>query len=121
MLHMHAWRPLLQSMGIRLTHKSHPHGNTARTELVASAASAPSLVPILTLADAQELRRREQTIRPKRSLHKLAREALNSISQAATDIENTVAATDVENTGLDAWLHTEDLETWLHTEDHQKS
>ena len=83
------------------------HGNTARTELayllhkdartVESAASAPSLVR-LTLADAEELRRREKAITPKRSLHKLAREALNSISQAAT-------TEDLE--------HTEDLETWF--------
>ena len=80
------------------------HGNTARTELVESAASAPSLVR-LTLADAEELRRREKAITPKRSLHKLAREALNSISQAATNVEHTEE--------LDAWLRTEDLETWF--------
>ena len=79
------------------------HGNTARTELVESAASALSLVPILTLADAEELRRRENAITPKRSLHKLAREALNSISLAATNVEHTD----------DAWLRTEDLETWF--------
>ena len=82
------------------------HGNTARTQLayllhkdartVESAASAPSLVR-LTLADAEELRRREKAITPKRSLHKLAREALNSISQAATNVEHTEA----------------DLETWF--------
>ena len=79
-------------------------GNTARTELVESAASALSLVPILTLADAQELRRREQDIRPKRSLHNLAREALNSISQSAELTE--------ENTEeLDARLRSIDLET----------
>ena len=87
------------------------HGNTARTELayllhkdartVESAASAPSLVR-LTLADAEELRRREKAITPKRSLHKLAREALNSISQAATNVEHTEAS-----------LRTEDLETWF--------
>ena len=80
------------------------HGNTARTELVESAASVPSLVR-LTLADAEELRRREQAITPKRSLHKLARAALNSISQAATNVEHTEE--------LDAWLRTEDLETWF--------
>ena len=87
------------------------HGNTARTQLayllhkdartVESAASAPSLVR-LTLADAEELRRREKAITPKRSLHKLAREALNSISQAATNVEHTEAS-----------LRTEDLETWF--------
>jgi hypothetical protein len=77
------------------------HGNPARTELVETqrymrpAAPPPCLVR-LTLADAEELRRREKAITPKRSLHKLAREALNSISQAATDVE-----------------HTEDLETWF--------
>ena len=79
------------------------HGNTARTELVESAASAPSLVR-LTLADAEELRRREKAITPKRSLHKLAREALNSISQSAELTE--------ENTEeLDARLRSIDLET----------
>ena len=89
------------------------HGNTARTELVESAVSAPSLVPILTLADAEELRRRENAITPKRSLHKLAREALNSISQAAHRRagDNIDEIEHIEE--IDAWLRTEDLETWF--------
>ena len=84
------------------------HGNSASIELGETerymrpaAASALALVR-LTLADAEELRRREKAITPKRSLHKLAREALNSISQAATNVEHT-----------EAWRRTEDLETWF--------
>ena len=87
------------------------HGNSASIELgeterymLPAAASAPALVR-LTLADAEELRRLEKAIIPKRSLHKLAREALNSISQATKDVEHTEE--------LDAWLRTQDLETWF--------
>ena len=87
------------------------HGNTARTELVESAASAPSLVR-LTLADAEELRRREKAITPKRSLHKLAREALNSISQAATNVEHTITE-DMVSEDRVLLVRTEDLETWF--------
>ena len=87
------------------------HGNTARTELVESAASAPSLVR-LTLADAEELRRREKAITPKRSLHKLAREALNSISQAATNVEHTITEDMVSEDRI-LLVRTEDLETWF--------
>ena len=91
------------------------HGNSASIELgetarymLPAAASAPALVR-LTLADAEELRRRRCRFatysQMPRSLHKLAREALNSISQATKDVEHTEE--------LDAWLRTQDLETWF--------
>jgi len=61
-------------------------------------AVAVTSVVCLTLADAEELRRHEATIKPPRSLHKLARDTLNAISTAATDH----AAEHAEN--LDTWF-----------------